>query len=118
MKGLTKSFAVYVTFAIFSLVFLVIFTNTASANAEIDAEVMNTESLASAPVSLTRKAPVSITNYSDIITESADTYDYSNLNVGTTTTDIPEATQAPIFSPCLTNVFPSSEYKLKVPPFT
>ncbi len=101
MKGSKRTLVLYSTFIMFIFTFLVIFRTSASANQDIDAVVTNTASLdsisqtESAPVTLTRKAPVSITNYSDIITESADTYDYSQKNSQTQTTDIPEATSAP-----------------------
>lgn len=98
MKGFKKALVLYSTFAIFILAFLIIFKDTASANQDIDAAVTtidSTESAESAPVTLARKAPVSISNYSDIITESADTYDYSKNTSQSQTTNITEATPAP-----------------------
>jgi hypothetical protein len=98
MKGFKKALVLYSTFAIFILAFLIIFKDTASANQDIDATVTtidSTESAESAPVTLARKAPVSISNYSDIITESADTYDYSKNTSQSQTTNITEATPAP-----------------------
>ena len=98
MKGFKKALVLYSTFTIFILAFLIIFKDTASANQDIDAAVTtidSTESAESAPVTLARKAPVSISNYSDIITESADTYDYSKNTSQSQTTNITEATPAP-----------------------
>lgn len=44
-----------------------------------DASVINTTT-GSQVIATTRKAPVSIATYSDVVTESADTYDYLNNN--------------------------------------
>ena len=84
----TKKKTLISTVSVLTIITLIAFTfvNTNNAYAENnDASVVNTGSQS---IATTRKAPVSITIYSDVVTESADTYDY--LNNTTTATTGPE----------------------------
>ncbi|MBE5934703.1 MAG: hypothetical protein E7262_02780 [Lachnospiraceae bacterium] len=106
-----KHIVIITTFIIFFIASSILCIKQVSANPAEDAQVTTitpsantdtitidatTNSTTSGQVPNTRKAPVSISNYSNIITESADTYDYSNkLNNNTDTTILPSATPVP-----------------------